>query len=144
MSDFIIISGDMLKITMMPPVVAPMIVAPIPLIGTGPTVMGMNKPVCVKGDEMPPFLLPPMPYISPPFVIPGMGTLQIMLMPNNTTMTSKFGGKPALLKGAVFQAKFQVMVPAIFMAGPVPTSDPVPVKMGTCQFITTNVTIMAG
>jgi hypothetical protein len=84
-----------------------------------------------------------MPYTAPPFVTPGMGTLQIILMPNNlTTMTQN--GKPIIIKGATFQAIFNVSAPAMqpTPAGPVP--DPVVVKPGTAMFITTTVMTQAG
>ena len=139
-----IFTGDMLQITMTPPAVVPTAIAPLPLVGKGPTFLGTSKPVCLLGDETPPPLLAPQPYMAPPFVIPGTGTFKIILLPNNLTMMSMFCGKPALLKGAVFQAMFQVMSPAQMPAPPAPPiPDPVPVKMGMCQFITTNLMIMA-
>jgi hypothetical protein len=85
----------------------------------------------------------PLQYTAPPFVTPGMGTLTVMLAPNNLTQKT-VQGKPMLLKGATFQASFAVSVPAQqpTPAGPVP--DPVATKPGTCQFITTNINTQAG
>src|SRR6266851_2070442 len=73
---------------------------------------------------------------------PGTGTIQIVLMPTNLTMTTQ-NGKPMLLKGATFQAIFNVTSPAMqpTPVGPIP--DPVMVKPCTAQFITTNTTVQA-
>jgi hypothetical protein len=142
-SDFIIKTNDMIQITITPPAIVPMLMAPVPLIGTGTTVMVSNVPICLQGDELPPSLKAPMPYTSPPFVTPGMGTLSIMLAPLNLSKKTQ-NGKPIILKGATFQASFAVSSPAMqpTPAGPVP--DPVMTKPGTCQFITTNINTQAG
>jgi hypothetical protein len=141
--DFIIKTNDMIQITITPPAIVPMLMAPVPLIGTGTTVTIGNVPICLQGDELPPSLKAPMPYTSPPFVTPGTGTLTIMLAPNNLSTKSQ-NGKPMILKGATFQASFAVQSPAMqpTPAGPVP--DPVMTKPGTCQFITTNINTQAG
>jgi hypothetical protein len=142
-ADFIIKSNDMLQVTIPPPAIVPLLMAPVPLIGTGMTAMINNQPVCLQGDELPPTLRVPLVYTAPPFVTPGMGTLTLMLMPNNMTIRSAFSGKPALLKGATFQAIFNVTVPAMqpTPVGPIP--DPLMVKPGTAQFITTTVNAQA-
>jgi hypothetical protein len=141
--DFIIKTNDMIQITITPPAIVPMLMAPVPLLGTGTTVMVSNVPICLQGDELPPSLKAPMPYTSPPFVTPGMGTLSIMLAPLNLSKKTQ-NGKPIILKGATFQASFAVSSPAMqpTPAGPVP--DPVMTKPGTCQFITTNINTQAG
>jgi Contractile injection system spike tip protein len=141
--DFIIKTNDMIQITVPPPAVVPMLAAPVPLIGTGTTVTIGGVPICLQGDECPPSLKAPMPYTAPPFVTPGMGTIQIMLMPNNLTMKT-VQGKPVILKGSSFQAMFNVSAPAMqpTPGGPVP--DPLLVKNCTCQFVTTNVNTQAG
>jgi len=143
MSDFIIKTGDMLQVTVPPPAIVPQLMAPVPLIGTGMTVLINNQPVCLQGDELPPMLRAPLPYTAPPFVTPGMGTLSIILLPTNLTMRSMYSNKPALLKGGPFQAIFSVTVPAMqpTPVGPVP--DPVVVKPCQAQFITTTVNAMA-
>jgi hypothetical protein len=140
--DFVIKTNDMIQITITPPAVVPMLMAPVPLIGTGTTVMIGNVPICLMGDELPPSLKAPMPYTSPPFVTPGMGTLTIILAPNNLSKKT-VNGKAMILKGATFQASFAVSSPAMqpTPAGPVP--DPVMTKPGTCQFITTNINTQA-
>jgi hypothetical protein len=72
-----------------------------------------------------------------------VGTLKVILLPTNMTAFST-NQKPILIKGATFQAIFNVTAPAMqpTPAGPVP--DPVLVKPGTAQFITTNVAVKAG
>jgi len=143
-ADFLIKTGDMIQITVPPPAVVPQLTAPVPLVGTGTTLLINNQPVCVQGDELPPAIKGPLMYTAPPFVTPGMGSLTIMLMPNNMTMTTTTSHKPALLKGATFQAMFNVSAPAMqpTPAGPVP--DPVMVKPCQAQFITTTVNAKAG
>ena len=73
----------------------------------------------------------------------GIGTLELTLMPDNKTVKTE-NGKKILIKGATFVAKFNVQTPAQqpTPAGPVP--DPVAVKPGQAQFITTNTQTMAG
>jgi hypothetical protein len=141
--DFIIKTQDMIQITIPPPAIVPMLMAPVPLIGSGTTVMIGGMPVCLQGDELPPTLMAPLPYTAPPFVTPGMGKLTIMLAPTNLSKQTE-NGKPIILKGATFQASFAVQSPAMqpTPAGPVP--DPVMTKPGTCQFITTNINTQAG
>jgi hypothetical protein len=141
--DFIIVTGDMIQVTIPPPTIVPQLVAPVPLVGTSQNVVVGGKPVCLEGDELPPTLKAPMPYTAPPFVTPGTGTLEVTLMPNNKTIQTE-NGKKILVKGATFVAKFNVQSPAQqpTPAGPVP--DPVAVKPGTAQFITTNTQTMAG
>ncbi len=143
MGDFIIKTNDMIKVTIPPPTIVPMLQAPVPLVGTGSQVMVANMPICLQGDELPPTLKAPMPYTSPPFVTPGMGTLTIMLAPTNLSKQTQ-NGKPIIVKGATFQASFAVQSPAMqpTPAGPVP--DPMMTKPGTAQFITTNTNVQAG
>lgn len=143
MGDIIIKTGDMIKITIPPPAIIPAIVAPVPLIGTGTTVMDTKQPICLQGDELPPVLRVPLPYTAPPFVTPGVGTLMVFLTPTNFTRRSK-NGKPILIKGSTFTAQFQVSAPAMqpTPGGPVP--DPLMVKPGTADFIPTTPTIKAG
>jgi hypothetical protein len=141
--DFIIVTGDMIQVTIAPPTIVPQLMAPVPLVGSSQSVLVGGKPVCLEGDELPPTLMAPMPYTAPPFVIPGIGTLQVTLMPNNKTVQTE-NGKKILIKGATFIAKFNVQTPAQqpTPVGPVP--DPVAVKPGQAQFITTNTQTMAG
>jgi hypothetical protein len=142
-ADFIIKTGDMIRITIFPPAVVPPLAAPIPLVGTSTNLTVGNMPVCLEGDELPPMLLAPLPYTSPPFVTPGTGTVSVTLTPMNKTLLTD-NGKPILIKGTPFTAEFTVMAPAMqpTPVGPVP--DPVPKKPGMAEFVTTNVTVKAG
>jgi hypothetical protein len=142
-ADFVMRTGDMIQVTITPPTIVPMLMAPVPLVGSSTNLVVVGAPCCLEGDELPPTLKSPMPYTAPPFVIPGTGTLQLTLMPTNTSLLTK-NGKKILIKGQQFIAKFNVQTPAQqpTPAGPVP--DPVAVKPGTAQFITTNMTTKAG
>jgi hypothetical protein len=142
--DFLLRSNDMIQFTCAPAIV-PMLAAPIPLIGTGTTVMIGGQPACLMGDELPPSIAGPMPYTQPPFITPGMGKiLKIMLTPQNLTKQTQ-QGKQMLLKGAQFTATFQVSAPAMQPNPPPapPTPDPQMMKTFQCQFITTNVNVQA-
>lgn len=144
MDDFIIKTGDMLQVTVTPPAVAPMLVAPGPLVGTSSSVFVVQMPACLEGDEIPPPWLGPMPYMAPPFVTPGIATLKVTLGPTNKTATTE-NGKKILLKGtAPMQVMLEVKTPAMqpTPGGPVP--DPAPSHPGTAQFVTTNATVKAG
>ena len=142
-ADYVIKTGDMIRITIFPPAVVPMLMAPVPLMGTSTKMTVMKMPVCLEGDELPPMLKAPMPYTSPPFVTPGMGTVSVTLLPLNKTMTTK-NGKPILIKGPPFPAEFTVSAPAMQPTPTGPVSDPVAKKPGMAEFITTNVTVKAG
>lgn len=142
MGDFIIRTGDLLKVTMAPPTIVPMLEAPVPLDGSCGTVSVNGMPICLLGDELPAELKGPLPYTAPPFAIPGIGKLTLTLMaPNTTARTS--AGKPILIKGQKFAALFTVETPAqqSTPAGTVP--DPIGVKEGTAEFITTNESVTA-
>jgi hypothetical protein len=140
--DYIMATGDMIHVTMTPPTIVPQLMAPIPLTGTSTVVKVMGKPACLQGDELPPAIAGPMPYMAGPYSIPGVGTLKIMLLPNNLTMASK-NSKPLLIKGSTFQVQFQVMTPAQ-TPPPASTPDPMVMKPGTAQFITTNIVVKGG
>jgi hypothetical protein len=141
--DFIIVNGDMIKVTIPPPTIVPQLQAPVPLIGSSHDVTAGGQPVCLEGDELPPALKAPMPYTAPPFVTPGTGTLEITLLPTNKTMQTE-NGKKILVKGSTFTAKFNVQTPAQQPTPTGPVPDPVAVKPGTAQFITTNAQVKAG
>jgi hypothetical protein len=143
MGDFIIRTGDMISIMIDPPAIVPQLEAPVPLEGSAETILVNGMPACVVGDEMPPELMVPMEYSAPPFVVPGMGTLMLTLLPDNMTITTMADG-PLLIRGGPFIALFTVEEPAMqpTPAGPIP--DPVIEKPGTAEFITTNETVMAG
>jgi hypothetical protein len=140
----ILVTGDMLQITVPPPAVVPMAVAPVPLVGTSSKVMIMGMPACLEGDELPPMLRSPVPYMAPPYVTPGVGQFSLMLLPSNKTSKGKDSSKKLLLKGATFQAKFQVSSPAMMPTPAGPQPDPLMVKMCTAQFITTQSAVEKG
>ncbi len=137
MADFILIEGD--KAMFMPTFgPATVVVKPGDLKGSGPATIG-GKKICVAGDETK-VSVPGCMYISPPFVIPGTGTLKInSLAPNQKAQKTKTGGKQVLLKGGNFIAKFEVQNPAKqpTPGGPVP--DAAPQYVGQGSFITTNI-----
>ena len=142
-ADFILKQGDMIRVTIFPPAMVPLLMAPVPLLGSSADMKVMMMPVCLEGDELPPSLQAPLVYMAPPFVIPGTGTLSLTLTATNTTMLSK-NGDPMLIKGTPFTAEFDVVAPAMqpTPAGPVP--DPVSKKSGIAEFITTNTRAKAG
>ncbi len=143
MEDFILRTGDMIQITIPPPAIVPMLMAPVPLVGSSTSLTVGGVPACLLGDELPAAISGPLPYTAPPFVTPGVGTVSVTLTPTNQTMLTQ-NGKAILIKGQQFIAKFTVSTPAMqpTPAGPVP--DPVLTKPGTAQFITTNINTQAG
>ena len=140
-ADFVIKTGDMIRITIPPPAVVPQLMAPVPLVGTSKDMTVMNMPACLEGDELPPMLKAPMPYTAPPFITPGTGTVSVTITPMNKTMQTKNGGKAVLIKGTPFMAEFSVMAPALQPTPVVPVPDPLAKKPSTAEFITTNATV---
>lgn len=136
MADFILMTGD---IAMFNPPFGQAIVTPLPgnIIGSSKDTI-TKKMLCVDGDEKT-VIVPGCPYMTPSHPIPGVGILSIdSLAANQKAVRTKSNGKPVLLKGGTFKAKFQVVAPAQqpTPAGPVP--DPTPQYSGTGSFITTN------
>jgi len=142
-ADFVIKTGDMIRITITPPAIVPPLMSPVPLVGTSTNLMVNSMLACLEGDELPPALRAPLPYTAPPFVTPGMGTVSVTLTPANKTLKSR-NGQAILIKGTPFPAEFRVTAPAMqpTPGGPVP--DPVAVKPGIAEFITTTVNVKAG
>lgn len=142
MGDFVMRTGDTVKITIPPPAIIPTLEAPVPLEGSAESVTIEGMSACLLGDELPEVLAAPMAYTAPPFSEPGMGTLRLTLTASNMTAKTR-SGKPLLIKGAPFTAMFTVTEPAMQVtpAGPVP--DPVAEKPGTAQFTTTNEIVRA-
>lgn len=132
----------MVSIMIDPPAIVPQLEAPVPLEGSAETILVNGMPACVVGDEMPPELMVPMEYTAPPFIVPGMGTLMLTLLPDNMTVLTMADG-PLLIRGGPFIALFTVEDPAMqpTPAGPIP--DPMIEKPGTAEFITTNETVFA-
>jgi hypothetical protein len=135
--DVIMVDGDMIQITINPPTVVPTLIPPVPLVANGFTTIS-DKKVCIEGDELPPSLKSPLQYMSPPYVIPGMGKLSVTLKPANKTSVSTDMDKKMLLKGSTFDAKFEVQVPAQQPTPTGPVPDATPSYSGTCQFISMN------
>lgn len=140
-NDVVVRTGDFLKVTIPPPAIVPILLAPGVLRGSGLRLGVVGKFACLEGDEMPDSYRAVMPYTAPPFVTPGTGRLQLTLSPVNKTLRTRCAGRAVLLKGTPFAAVFQVVSPAMqpTPAGPIP--DPVLVKPGTAQFVTDNVTV---
>ncbi|MGV0107098.1 Contractile injection system spike tip protein [Nostoc sp. DSM 114160] len=136
MADFILITGDraMFNKTFGQAIVT---VRPGDLIGTGKDKIN-QKLVCVDGDEKK-VIVPGCPYMTSQYTIPGVGILSIeSLAGNQKAKKTKSGGKPVLLKGASFKAKFQVTVPAQKPSAPSPIPDATPQYSGTGTFISLN------
>ena len=143
MSDFVIHTGDLLRVTLVPPVLVPQLQAPIALTGSSRNLTINGLPACLMGDELPLQLQEPLPYTAAPFTAPGTGTLRLTLSPANLSVRTR-NGKPLLLKGSVFTALFTIATPATQPTPGGPVSDPVAVKTGTAEFITSNATVKAG
>lgn len=138
MADFILITGDQV---MFNPTFgqAIVVVRPGNLIGSGKDKVN-GKIICVDGDEKK-VMVPGCTYMTSQYSIPGVGMLTIeSLAANQKAKKTKSGGKPVLLKGGSFKAKFQVMVPAQQPPpGPgAPIPDSTPQYSGSGTFITTN------
>lgn len=139
MSDFILITGDKANFT---PAFGPatVVVKPGTLNGKGKTTL-KGKKICIDGDEKN-VSVPGCIYITPIYSIPGTGTLKInALGGDQKAKETKSGGKPVLLKGSNFTAKFEVQSPAKkppSAPGEPPTPDASPQYTGSGTFISTN------
>lgn len=139
MLDFVLIEGDkaMFLPSFSPAVV---VVQPGELKGSGPGTLN-GKKICVDGDEKN-VSVPGCTYMTPQYSIPGTGTLKIASLGGDQKASkTKTGGKPVLLKGSSFTAKFEVQSPAQQPPpGPgSPIPDSTPQYSGSGMFITTNV-----
>ena len=77
-------------------------------------------------------------YTTPVYSVPGMGTLKIAALGGDQkAQKTNSAGKPMLLKGSIFTAKFEVQSPAK-MPPPASTPDATPQYSGTGNFQTTN------
>ena len=96
-----------------------------------------GKNICVDGDEKT-VVVPGCMYTSGSFTVPGAGTLKIASLGGDQKAKETYsGGKPVILKGSMFIARFEVTSPAK-LPPPPSTPDPVPVYPGQGQFVTTN------
>ena len=141
MSDLVLMDGDQVVFL---PAFSPaiVIVQPGKLAGSGPATLN-GKAICVDGDETK-VSVPGCAYMTPSHPIPGTGTLKIAALAGNQKAThTQTGGKPVLLKGAMFTAKFEVQSPAQqpTPGGPVP--DGSPQYSGQGQFVTLNSKVCA-
>jgi hypothetical protein len=136
--DFIIVTGDQ---AMFSASFTPATVVPLPGLITGSGQATVNGAMaCVQGDEAS-VQVPGVTYISPPFAIPGTGTLTISALgADQIAQKTTYVSKPAILKGSTFTALFSVMVPATQATPGGPVPDPAPMYMGTGQFVTANTT----
>ncbi len=136
-SDLIIMDGDSVNFI---PVCGAAIVAVKPgkMKASGKTTIN-GKKVCVEGDEKN-VAVTGCTYMTPAYPVPGAGTLKIKaLAPNQLTQTARSGNKSMILKGAMFDAVFEVQSPAklIVPPGP-PQSDPASSYAGKGQLIPNN------
>lgn len=143
MADYIIKTGDTVKVTMVAPTVVPAVAAPVALTGSSQNLLVCGAAACLRGDELPSILRSPLPYTAPPYTNPGTGKLTFTLLPTNTTSSTE-NGKPILIKGQQFTATFTITTPATQTTPGGPVPDPVASKAGTAEFITTNATVQAG
>ncbi|MEH1993119.1 hypothetical protein [Nostoc sp.] len=139
MSDFILIDGD--KANFNPTFgIATVVVKPGDLKASGASTLNSKK-VCINGDEKN-VSVPSCIYTTLVHSIPGTGTLKIAALGGDQkAQKTNSGGKPVLLKGSTFIAKFEVQNPAKkppTAPGEPPTSDATPQYSGTGTFITTN------
>lgn len=117
---------------------------PLPgvLIASSQRVRVNKTPLCLAQDFHS-VIVEGVVYISPPFVVPGEGEITIFqIAEDQYTKKVRCNGKPILLKGTIFQAKFTVQAKA--KTPPPPSEqDPMPEYMGQGIFVNTNVTVRA-
>jgi len=100
-----------------------------------------GKKVCIQGDETKVKVANCL-YSTIAFPSPGQGTLKIeSLASNQVSKKSNSGDTPLLLKGVVFNSKFEVTTPA--KSADALVSDQTPFYQGKGQFIPNNNTIKA-
>ncbi len=135
MADYILITDDIaLYDTAFTPATV-LSVQPGILVGTGTSKVS-GKPVCVDGDEKTATLFG-CAYKTEAFPIMGAGTLEIIsLGGDQKALETKSNGKPVLLKGSTFKAKFTVTKKAQSADGLL--NDPVPSYLGQGRFETAN------
>ena len=143
MADFVLVDGDQVLFN---PVFAPamVVVRPGEIKGSAEQTF-KGKKICIEGDEQS-VSVESCTYYTPVYSIPGTGTLTIeKLGEDQKAKEAKSSGKPVLLKGSVFTAKFEVQQPAQQPPpGPgSPIPDSTPQYSGTGNFVTTNVIYQA-
>ena len=137
-ADFIIKTGD---VAMFNPAFGPATMVVVPGNITGSAKFSVDGSIaCVQGDEAS-VSVPGVAYVSPPYTIPGMGTLTISALgADQLGQKTNSSQKAVVLKGSTFTAQFTVSLQA-FMPNPggQPLPVPVPQYSGTGQVVTTNV-----
>jgi hypothetical protein len=134
--DYILIDGD--QVLFQPTFgAATVVVLPGSLRGSGAASLHGRK-LCVAGDEAS-VSVKGCVYLAPPFVIPGSGCLEIASLGGDQQASStKTGGKPPLLVGKTFTARFRVDSPAQQPTAAGPVADATPTYAGTGSFLTSN------
>jgi hypothetical protein len=146
MADYIILEGDMA--VFIPAFgAANVVVRPGTMQATGQTSLS-GKKICLQGDENK-LVVPGCVYMTPQYIIPGVGTLKISALGGNqTSKKTKSGGKAIILKGSTFTAKFEVQTPAQdptpTYTGGSPIPDATPEYSGSGNFLSTNMKFTAG
>lgn len=138
MADYVLLDGD--TAVFQPSFgAATVVVQPGTLRGSGPATVADRK-LCVDGDESSVSVAGCM-YVSPPYTIPGTGTLEIeRLAGDQKASKTKTGDVTVLLVGGTFTARFRVESPAQQPPpgpGP-PRPDPTLRYPGSGRFITSN------
>ncbi|MEU2429244.1 hypothetical protein ABZ611_06920 [Streptomyces sp. NPDC007861] len=145
MGELIIRTGDMALLKFDPPF---MLLAP-PMgnaKGTSKNLKVMGMVACVEGDEKEiiPFSTAQLPYMNPPFVIPGMGKFEFKLE-GKVTEKTKNSDKKLIIKGADITVTFKPAVKAMQpKPGAPPDQDTKSEYKGKVVFITTNLSTKAG
>lgn len=137
MSDFLIMEGD--QAIFLPAFGAAIVVVqPGRMEGSGQTTHN-GKKICVDGDEANVSVSGCM-YMTPQYSIPGVGTLKIdSLADDQLSGKMKSDGKKIILKGNMFDAKFEVSSPAQQPTTSSPIPDSSSQYSGHGQFASTNV-----
>jgi len=116
-------------------------VSPGTLTGTAKASKAVASQICVDGDEKSAFV-PGCPYVAPPYVIPGVGTLHVhQLKPDQLSKKTTSRGIKIMLKGVTYKARFEVTSPAKMPTSGGPVPDPTPQYFGEGEFQTTNQTV---
>lgn len=144
MPDFILIDGD--QASFQPNFGAAVVgVRPGRLKAGGSAGLG-GKKLCVAGDESG-VAVPGCTYVTPQYAIPGSGTLKISALGGDQkARKTRDAGRPVLLRGGSFQARFEVQTPAQQPPpGPgSPIPDATPSYSGQGRFITANRGLLGG
>jgi len=141
MADFVLIDGDQVIFN---PVfaLATVVVQPGKITGSAQQTY-QGKKICVAGDEKS-VSVPGCSYTTLSGHLGGIGTITIdKLGADQKAKEAKCSGKPVLLKGSVFTAKFTVTTPAQMPSPTGPIPDPTTQYFGTGQFKTTNMIFQA-